>query len=106
LSTDREQDGEVAPEAQLRNESGRKVVSPDVDEEEHLDDGSGLTDPVGSAGPTEVSELVGWQPDFPPRPQRTIPDGLTVGMTDQKILAHYRDSHRNGVFPHPVTGEW
>jgi hypothetical protein len=37
-------------------------VTPDVDEDEHLDDGAGVTDPVGSAGPTEVSELVGWQP--------------------------------------------
>jgi hypothetical protein len=55
VSTDPERDGEVAPEAQLRNEWGRKVVTPDVDEEEHLDDGAALTDPVGSAGPTEVS---------------------------------------------------
>jgi hypothetical protein len=53
-------------------------------------DDDGSTDPVGSAGPTDVSESFGWQPHFPPGPQRAISDGLTVGMTDAEILAHYR----------------
>jgi hypothetical protein len=76
VSTDREQDGEVAPEAQLRNEWGRKVVTPDVDEDEHLDDGAGLTNPVGSAGPTEVCI-----PQFPRHaPSRRPENAKTAGL--------------------------
>ena len=57
---------------------------------ETISGGDDSTDAVGSAGPTDMSELVGWQPDFPPGPQRAVSDGLTVGMTDDEILALYR----------------
>jgi hypothetical protein len=51
--------------------------------------------PVVSAGPTAVSDLVGWQPDLlrltEPRRAREMP----AGMTDDEVLAHYRDSRQN-----------
>jgi hypothetical protein len=62
---------------------------------ETISGGDDSTDAVGSAGPTDMSELVGWQPDFPPGPQRAVSDGLTVGMTDDEILALYREKTNN-----------
>jgi hypothetical protein len=32
---------------------------------------------------------------FPPGPQRAVPDGLTVGMTDDEVLALYREKTNN-----------
>ena len=66
------------------------------------------TDPRASPDPTEVrrtptaglteselAQLVGWQPDFPPVPERTDSQKATVLMTDKQVLAHYRDRDQN-----------
>jgi hypothetical protein len=45
---------------------------------ETISGGDDSTDAVGSAGPTDMSELLGWHPDFPSGPQRAVSDGLTV----------------------------
>ena len=55
----------------------------------------GSTDPAGTAGPTDVSELLGWHPDLPPGPERAIPDRLTAGMTDDEVLVHYRKTKKD-----------
>jgi hypothetical protein len=57
--------------------------------------GNDRTDPVGSAGPADVSELVGWESDLPTAPQRAISDVLSVGMTADEIRALYREKTNN-----------
>jgi hypothetical protein len=62
--------------------------------ERDVDDGRS-TDPADSAGPTDVSELVGWQPHLRPPPETGQAREVTVGMSDEQILAHYRHRDRN-----------
>jgi hypothetical protein len=70
------------------------------------DDSERAADPMASSPPTEVShtqtaglteselpELVGCQPDFPPAPKPNSSGRLTMGMTDGEILAHYRQHY-------------
>jgi hypothetical protein len=54
-----------------------------------------LRTPTAGLTASELPELVGWQPDFPPVPARTDSQKVTVWMTDEQILAHYRDRNRN-----------
>jgi hypothetical protein len=57
----------------------------------HRADDRGI-DPVVAAGPTMVSELVGWQPDLLCPPERRRTREVTGEMTDEQVLAHYRVS--------------
>lgn len=52
-------------------------------------------DLVTAAGPAEVSQLDGWQPDLLPRPEPRRAREVTAGMTDDEVLAHYRVSRQN-----------
>ena len=52
-------------------------------------------DLVVAAGPADVSELVGWQPDLLPPPERRRARQMSGGMTDEQIVAHYRDRDFN-----------
>jgi hypothetical protein len=58
-------------------------------------DYDGSSDPASALGPTDVSELVGWQPHLPPPSEPGQPREVTVGMSDEQILAHYRHRYRN-----------
>jgi hypothetical protein len=59
----------------------------------HADDRD--IDLVVAAGPADVSELVGWQPDLLPPPERRRARQMSAGMTDEQIVAHYRDRDFN-----------
>jgi hypothetical protein len=96
VSTEPDEDGEVVTEAPVSNQWGQDAVTPNIVNAEHLDDRESRTYPAASAGPTEVSELAGWQPDLLPSPERRRARGVpAAGMTDEQILAHYRVSRRN-----------
>jgi hypothetical protein len=59
----------------------------------HADDRD--IDLVVAAGPADVSELVGWQPDLLPPAERRRARQMSAGMTDEQIVAHYRDRDFN-----------
>jgi hypothetical protein len=77
VSTDSDEDSEVVTEVPVSNQWDQDAATPNIVNAEHLDDRESRTDPVGSAGPTDASALVGWLPTFPPRPERSVSDGLT-----------------------------
>jgi hypothetical protein len=53
--------------------------------------------PVVGLTASEVTELVGCQPDLLPSPEPRRAREATVGMTDEQVLVHYRDRHGKPV---------
>jgi hypothetical protein len=51
--------------------------------------------PAAERTAPEVSDLIGWLPDLPVAPEPKRMREVTPGMTDEQVLAHYRDRRRN-----------